>query len=226
MSKAATAKKATPPAPGPRRKRRPALPAKKATLPAPTPGDQLMKPHQLVLSPSIQSTVAIKSWGTFAGDIDLAGLLTDLRERIKSVQDGDMKPVEAMLIGQAMALETLFTSLTRRASSQEYVANMQTYLSLALKAQAQCRATLEALAEIKNPRQVSIVKQANISGGHQQINNGQGESPREISGTVQNGLLGAPHGIELDTRAPSAAGVNDQHLEAVGAVHRTTDTGR
>lgn len=185
-----------------------------------------MKPHQLVLSPSIQSTVAIKSWGTFAGDIDLAGLLTDLRERIKSVQDGDMKPVEAMLIGQAMALETLFTSLTRRASSQEYVANMQTYLSLALKAQAQCRSTLEALAEIKNPRQVSIVKQANISGGHQQINNGQGESAREISGTVQNGLLGAPHGIELDTRAPSAAGSADRHLEAVAEGHRATDTGR
>ncbi len=78
-----------------------------------------------------------------------------------------------MLYGQAMALETLFTSLARRAVSQEYMANMQTYLSLALKAQAQSRATLEALAEIKNPKQVSIVKQANISGGHQQINNGQ-----------------------------------------------------
>ena len=137
-----------------------------------------------------------------------------------------MKPVEAMLYGQAMALETLFTTLMRKAALQEYMANMQTYLSLALKAQAQCRSTLEALAEIKNPRQVSIVKQANISGGHQQINNGQGESAREISGPVQNGLLGAPHGIELDTRAPSTAGVTDRHLEAVGAVHRTTDTGR
>ena len=41
-----------------------------------------------------------------------------------------------------------------------------------LKAQAQCRATLEALAEIKNPHPVAFVKQANISSGHQQVNNG------------------------------------------------------
>ena len=34
----------------------------------------------------------------------------------------------------------------------------QVYLSLALKAQAQCRATPEALAEIKNPRPIAFVK--------------------------------------------------------------------
>jgi hypothetical protein len=207
---------------------------KKAAPPAPTTDGKLLEPHKLVVSPAIQSTVAIKSWGTaFAGEIDLAGLLTDLRERIEQVQGGDLKPVEAMLIGQAMALETLFTSLTRKAANQEYMANMQTYLSLALKAQAQCRATLEALAEIKNPRQVSIVKQANISGGHQQVNNAGPDFPAQYppararnADSLQNELLEAPHGIELDTRAPSAAGGADRHLEAVGAVHRATDARR
>jgi hypothetical protein len=45
------------------------------------------------------------------------------------------------------------------------------YLRLALKAQTQCRATLETLATIKNPP-IIYAKQANFANGHQQVNNG------------------------------------------------------
>ena len=162
--------------------------AKKAPPTSPattTPDKRTLKPHELVLSPSIQSAVAIEAWSKYAGTVDLADLLDDLRERMKRVQSGDMQPVEAMLYGQAMTLETIFTSLARRATSQEYLKQFQTYLGLALKAQAQCRATLEALAEIKNPRPVAFVKQANISGGHQQVNNGM--QPAQQAGSVQGG---------------------------------------
>ena len=140
--------------------------AKKATPtpPATTPDKRTLEPHELVLSPTIQSAIGIQAWGKFAGEVDLAELLKDLRERVEKVQSGDMRPVEAMLYGQAVTLETIFTSLARRATSQEYLTQFQAYLGMALKAQAQCRATLEALAEIKNPRPVAFVKQANISG--------------------------------------------------------------
>jgi hypothetical protein len=37
-------------------------------------------------------------------------------------------------------------------------------------------ATIETLAELKNPRQVAFVNQANLAGGHQQVNNGALES--------------------------------------------------
>ena len=90
-----------------------------------------------------------------------------------------------MLFGQAMTLETIFTSLARRANSLEYLNHFQTYLGMALKAQAQCRATLEALAEIKNPRPVAFVKQANITNGPQQVNNGM--QPAQQAGSVQGG---------------------------------------
>ena len=148
--------------------------AKKATPtpPATTPEKRTLKPHEVVLSPTIQSAVAIEAWSKFAGTVDLADLVDDLRERIKKVQGGDMQPVEAMLFGQAMTLQTIFTNLARKAQAQEYLKQFQVNLTLALKAQAQCRATLEALAEIKNPRPVAFVKQANISGGPQQVNNG------------------------------------------------------
>ena len=155
------------------------------TPPATTPDKRNMEPHELVLSPTIQSAVAIEAWGKFAGEINLAELIKEQREQFKKVQAGDMQPVEAMLYGQAKTLETIFTSLARRATSQEYLKQFQAYLGMALKAQAQCRATLEALAEIKNPRPVAFVKQANISGGHQQVNNGV--QPAQQAGSVQRG---------------------------------------
>ena len=101
--------------------------AKKATPrpPTTTTDKDRMKPHELVLSPSIQSAVAIEAWGKYAGTVDLASLVDDLRERIKKVQDGDLQPVEAMLFGQAITLETIFTSLARRATSQEYLKQFQ-----------------------------------------------------------------------------------------------------
>ena len=163
--------------------------AKKATPtptpPATTPDKRTLKPHELVLSPIGQSAVGIDAWSKYAGTVDLADLVDALREQFKKVQAGDMQPVEAMLYGQAKTLETIFTSLARRATSQEYLKQFQAYLGMALKAQAQCRATLEALAEIKNPRPVAFVKQANITNGPQQVNNGM--QPAQQAGSVQGG---------------------------------------
>ena len=80
----------------------------------------------------------------------------------------------------------------------------------------QCRATLEALAEIKNPRPVAFVKQANITNGAQGRRGARGREPRAF----KNELLRASHGIELDTRAQSKAGGADPHMATVGAIDR------
>ena len=65
-------------------------------------------------------------------------------------------------------------NLARRAALNmgEYMYAAETYLRLALKAQGQCRATLETLAVIKNPQPIAFVRQANIAHGPQQVNNG------------------------------------------------------
>lgn len=194
----------------------------KAKKAAPSEG-RLMAAHELLLSPTVQGAIGVEAWGKFAGEPDLVPLLKGLQEGTEKVQGGDMRPVEAMLYGQAVTLETIFTSLARRATTQEYLKQFQAYLGLALKAQAQCRATLEALAEIKNPRPVAFVKQANISGGHQQVVNNAPVSAAahaEEIATPQNGLLETRHGFELDTRAQGQAGDADSCLEAVGAGHR------
>lgn len=198
--------------------------AKKATPPATTPDKRTLEPHELVLSPTIQSAVGIKAWGKFGGEANLGDLLDGLQTRVEKVLDGDIRSVESMLYGQAMTLQTIFTNLAQRAAlnAGEYLNATDTYLRLALKAQAQCRATLETLAEIKNPRSVAFVKQANISGGHQQINNGieQDSAHAKKTEIAKNELLEASNGNGLDYGAQSQAGRADQDMEAMAESHR------
>lgn len=62
--------------------------------------------------------------------------------------------------------------LARRAhmNMDKYLDATDRYMRLALKAQGQCRATLETLANLKNPP-VVVARQANIANGPQQVNN-------------------------------------------------------
>ena len=201
---------------------------KKATTTPPATASEKrpMQPHAMVVSPSVQNAVGIHAWSKFVGDADLGELVNGLREQVELVQDGDMRTVEAMLYGQALTLQTIFTSLARKAVAQDYLKQFQVNLTLALKAQAQCRATLEALAEIKNPRPVMFANQANVTSGPQQVNNGAApaganqHARTEQTTSLKNELLEAPHGNPLDTGTPSAASGADSHLEAVGAGHR------
>ena len=80
---------------------------------------------------------------------------------------------------QAGTLDAIFNEMARGAA-----ANMgrippprKMYLRLALKAQSQCRATLETLAASRNPP-IIFAKQANVTTGPQQINNGATVAPR------------------------------------------------
>ena len=77
--------------------------AKKAapTPPATTSEKKYMEPHEMALSPTIQSAAGIQAWGKHFGEISLADLIKDQIELVKKVQGGDIRPVEAMLYGQA-----------------------------------------------------------------------------------------------------------------------------
>ena len=205
-------------------------PSKVTKSMATAPEPRTLLPHEIVLSPNIQNAIGVLAWSKFAGEPDLSELVKELRDQVKAVADGNMRPVETMLFGQAMALQTMFTNLARRAATNDTLKQLQINMTLALKCQAQCRATLEALAEIKNPRQVAFVKQANIA-NQQQVNNG----PRAVSepmragahahaeenSSVKNELLEASNGQRLDGGAQSAAGRVDQNVEAMAAGQRT-----
>lgn len=158
----------------------------------------------------------------FLKDIDIKVLMKYFRDQAGAVQDGNMSQVEAMLNNQAIALQSLFVRLVERGMSQSTMPNLEAFMKLALRAQNQCRATLETLATIKNPP-VVFARQANFANGPQQVNNDK-EAPRAREDKIeQTQLLEAAPDERLDFGKTATAGENDQAMATVGAINRATN---
>lgn len=108
------------------------------------------------------------------GEVALWETASVLAEKVAAVHRGELKELEALLTSQAVALNAIFTELALRAALNigEYLDATDRYMRLALKAQSQCRATVETLALIRNPQTV-FARQANIAQGPQQVNNAE-----------------------------------------------------
>jgi hypothetical protein len=181
-------------------------------------------------SRSYLTAPALKAYSGYSKELEVSDMVDEMRKAGDEVVSGDLDRVERMLMNQAMILDTIFANLAERSTRQEYMKQMETYLRLALKAQAQGRATAETLAMLKNPQ--PYIKQANIAQGHQQVNNTYAsasahsndasiidpsyQNPAEISQSKPNKLLKEEHGNTLDTRTKTAAGRANQAVEAVG----------
>lgn len=153
-------------------------------------------------------------------DIDTPGMLAVLEQQAQAVQQGNMTQTEAMLINQATALQSLFTRLTERGFAQTHIPNLEGFMRLAFRAQSQCRATLETLAAIKNPP-IVYARQANVTTGPQQINNGAVARPRaRIIETEQTQLSGETHELLPNTRTPGNASQTNPTLETLGEIDR------
>ena len=195
-------------------------------LPEQSPAQALAR---TALRPAINGAVVVKAYqGNLLGkDVDMCELVQGLTDSCKRVNDGDLSTLEAMLVSQATALQTVFTSLVCRAQVQTHQRHLEAFMGLAFKAQAQSRATISALVELKYPRQATFVKQANIAHGPQQVINAEaaGELKEQCaqarthagkSEPEQNKLLEADHGNYLDTRAQGAASRINPHMATVG----------
>ena len=210
-----------------------ALEKPKADEPSPMTAERQAK---AALSASVNGASVILTYqeNIMGKDTDINALIEGLQDTCKDVHAGDLKSVETMLVTQAKALQTIFTSLARKAHVQTHQKHYEAFLGLALKAQAQSRATITALVDLKFPRQATYVKQANIAHGAQQVNNGtaplvHGEhyahtpAPAKELSNPQNKLLEATHakqGYRMDTRAPQKAKRSNKAVEAVESVHR------
>lgn len=100
------------------------------------------------------------------GELGLTECMAALIVETRRVQGGNLAGPEAMLTAQAVTLNAMFTQLANQSSKMTLVDQIDRFTRLALKAQGQCRATLETLAAIKNPPTV-FAKQANIANGPQ-----------------------------------------------------------
>lgn len=184
----------------------------------------------LALSPSFNAAAVTATFGETAfGKLDTLALSVRLADECKKVNGGDLGHMESMLMAQAHALQAIFTNLARRAHQQEYLTQFEAHLRLALKSQSQCRATLETLAAIKNPASVAFVRQANISHGPQQVNNGisndgLGSRAGEMQNTP-NELLEVSHasGERMDFSTARTPSRTDKNVEAMVEVNRPAD---
>jgi hypothetical protein len=179
----------------------------------------------LIMSPELAAhrIIGMMQPKNIADEIDTPTMLATLRDQAAAVQRGDMTHAEAMLINQASSLQALFVRLSERAMEQAHMPNLEGFMRMALRAQSQCRATLETLATIKNPP-IVYAKQANFAAGHQQVNNGitAPTQAREIENQPSK-LLEAHNGEWLDTGATGAASGTDKAMATLGAINGTQD---
>ena len=193
--------------------------------------DQLMA-DLVAQGVATNATTAIRYINADHGAISLTDMVASLREHGEAVNRGDLSAAERMLNAQAVALNTIFAELARRASLNmgQHLDATDRYLRLALKAQSQSRATVETLAAIKNPS-VVFARQMNVAHGPQQINNGPapnstpasahpGETVSEPTELLQDMTDGR---TQLDPRATPTTGRAHQDLAAVGALNRAAN---
>jgi hypothetical protein len=183
---------------------------------------------KLVTHPGVNAAMVIKEFAEVFGGLDageVGQLAVHLKDGMNDVSKNDLSSCEAMLYCQAHVLQAIFVASAHRGTlSEEWFPNYEAHMRLALKAQSNCRATLETLATIKNPR-VVFARQANIAQGPQQVNNAMmppGE-PRAGAGKTekpQNKLLEVQNGERLDFGTPGAAVGSDPAMATVGTFDR------
>lgn len=180
--------------------------------------------------PELSAALTVRKMNSPApDDLTIDALVTELESQGKAVNDGDLKRGEQMLVAQAHTLDAIFGVCARRSQLNmgEYPQAADTYMRMALRAQSQCRATWETLAQMKNPLAVAFVRQANIAAGPQQVNNAASDGPsRPRENEFAPSRLLEADREWMDTRAAALAGRGDPALATVGEIDGTEKRGR
>ena len=118
----------------------------------------------------------------------------------------------------------MFVSLGRQAAAKTHLVQYTAFMNLTLKEQSQSRATIQALVELKYPKQTNFVQQANIAADHQQINKCQASNETITRGpaharenqTKPNELIEVNNGSQtMDNRAAQTTIPKDKAMATV-----------
>ena len=97
------------------------------------------------------NAVAAVAHSKILGEVDLTQTVGALILETRQVGGGDLSNLEAILAAQVVTLNAMFTQYVTQTARMTIVDQIDRFTRLALKAQGQCRATVETLAAIKNP---------------------------------------------------------------------------
>ena len=161
------------------------------------------KRANIALAPEFKAAVTAQAYAPLIGETDLAAVLKRLGEMSTGSVKDNARDIEYMLTSQAIALDSIFNRLAiqAHASIGKHPKVVDVYLRLALKAQSQCRATAETLANLNSPRQ--YISQTNVATALQ-VN-----IERE--------------GHHVDARTKGSHADSDSNVEALGEVNWATD---
>ncbi len=109
-------------------------------------------------------------FGAMEGAPGLGDYAAAIRAKGDFAEKGELGFASRMLSAQAVTLDNIFTEMARRMALNmgEYLGATETYARIALKAQAQSRATLEALAKLHQPRE-QTVRHVHVNEGGQAV---------------------------------------------------------
>lgn len=128
-----------------------------------------------LLQPTLKNAVAASAFSDkmLGSGVELPGV-GDYADHVQLVSQkaagGDLAFASKMLASHAIALDSMFAELARRAALNmgEYINAAERYGRLALKAQSNCRATIDTLAKLHQPRE-QTVRHVHVNEGGQAV---------------------------------------------------------
>jgi hypothetical protein len=169
------------------------------------------------IRPNVLAANTISSFNHVLGNLELTTLVNELNTQVISIHEGDLERAEETLAAQIIVLETLFNSLAVKALQAPDLNMRAILLKLALQAQRQCCQTIEALAAIKKPTAVTVVRQTNIGQAVQVNNSAIDETTKPI---LENELLEVKNGERMDFGTQNTSSTANQDMAAMGKLDR------
>lgn len=128
-----------------------------------------------VLEPHLRHAVTASAFAgnVLGNDFEGPGLMDYVSHELvltAKAESGDLTVASRLLAAQAITLDSMFTELAKRAAANMggYMNAAERYGRLALKAQSNCRATLETLAKLHQPRE-QTVRHVHVNEGGQAV---------------------------------------------------------
>lgn len=180
----------------------------------------VMKPsfrHSLVGGTLAHNTTGFEA-------MDWKDTMTAYDAAAADIATGDLSRASNMLTSQALTLDAVFTELLSRATRNmgQYPEAVERYMRLALKAQAQSRASIETLMKMHQPREQTVrhihvgpdgqaVFIENLHGGLGNVRSAEQPHAQGASGPPLLGNNASGHGVPItgsgrETSMPDARG--------------------
>ncbi len=176
----------------------------------------------------LHNALAAELAGPFSpsGKLDQGDVAEGLKETSDEIVAGKMEGIERMLFGQMVALNAMAARYLERSAAhigKDSLHIVEAYGRLGLKAQAQCARTAEVIGNLRAGPTI-FAKQANVTSGPQQINNGVPARTQEPPKSENELLEDSRHERQwVDAGAPAAASGSDTKMATVGPEHRPKD---